>query len=126
MVINFMKFEDEDALRQTLEQLLKIGSATVDDVLLFCNENKLTVSEPIKIRPDYPEYMRKHEVAIFCRTRALSGAREFFKLSNWKNILKKFFLLWTVFFWIVEWGIAFYFDNNILTEIYVSIDTTSF
>lgn len=125
MTVNFMKFEDEDALRQALKQQLKIGSATIDDVLLFCKENKMIFAEPVKLGSAYPEHT-KYEVAIFSRTSAPTGAREFFRLSNWKNILRSLFRLWAVFFFFASWGIAFYFNDNILAEIRVRLTYTSF
>jgi len=126
MVINFMAFDDEATLRQALEQHLQVGSATVEDVLLFCEENKLTVWGPNKIDPKDPERMRKHEVIIGFKTPAPSGAEKFFKLSNWKIILRFFFRLWQGLFFSADWRIEFYFDQEILSEIYVAMTVTSF
>jgi hypothetical protein len=126
MVINFKAFADENALRQALEANLRVGAASIEDVLSFCESNKLTYWGPTKSTPKDPEHIRKHELVIRCRTRAPTGAREFFKLSNWKNVLKKLPMLWVVFFIIVEWQIEFYFDNNALSQISVELQTTSF
>jgi hypothetical protein len=126
MTINFKAFEDENGLRQALEAHLRVGSATIEDVLSFCEANKLTYWGPMTSTPKYPEHIQKHQLVIRCRTRAPTGAQEFFKLSNWKIILKKFLVLWMLFFWISEWQIEFYFDNSTLSEIAVELQHTSF
>ncbi len=126
MRFNFKAFEDENGLRQALEAHLRVGSSSIEDVLSFCEANKLTYWGPMTSTPKYPEDVPKHQLVIVCRTHGPTGAKEFFKLSNWKIILKKLPMLWLLFFVIVEWQIEFYFDNGTLSEIDVELQTTSF
>ena len=117
MVINFMDFEDENVLRQALLKHLRIGSATIEDVLLFCKENKLQYSGPFKIGSKHLKHQQEYEIVIHGKTRAPTGAKQFFKWSNWKTILKKSPQFWRFLFDKVDWQLSFYFNNDTLSEI---------
>ncbi|MBI1280647.1 MAG: hypothetical protein GC179_21160 [Anaerolineaceae bacterium] len=110
-----MKHKDENALRQALEEKLKIGSATVEDALWFCKKNKPIFWEPDKLDPKILS-VRKHEMGIVFSTRASLGI---FRLSNWRNLLRSFYRIWWFLFISGEWRIFLYFDNNVLAEIEV-------
>lgn len=126
MLINFMDFENESDLRLAIEQQLPIGSATVEDVLVFCRENQLNFGTPVKIGVRHPEAVQKYELSLGARTKAPTGAREFFRLSNWKLILKNIFRIWLLLFIVTDWIIVFYFNNGILSAIDVQRISTSF
>jgi hypothetical protein len=129
MVINFKAIEDKNLLRQVLEEHLREGTATIEDVQSFCEINELTWSGPHEHHPIGIGDVRKHEIVIYCKAPA-PGAKEFFKFSNWKNVLKfisKYHIL-TPFLIIIEranWRINFFFDNDLLSEIEVYMDVST-
>jgi len=119
MALNFMEFKDENVLRHNLEDYLKIGSTTVEDVLLFAEHNGLQCSELHKNRADAPERFRRHEATIQCSVSAPTGAKKF--LSSWRNIFKA----WQILFYSADWLMEFHFDNDVLSEIHVDKVYTS-
>lgn len=125
MSLNFMAFDDEHTLREVLEHHLVVGSATVDDVLMFCKNNKLIISKPMKARVEDIERRRNHDAIVYGRINAPLGVRKFFRLSNWRNIVRHVLSLWQIFLYQADWRIEFYFDSGILSEIYVTKILTS-
>jgi hypothetical protein len=124
MKFNFMNYYDEDEaqaeknLKLALESVLPIGKATVQDVLDFCDVNGLERSEPQRLHADNQMHS-KYELVILSRARAPSGKKEFFRLSNWLNILRHPEMIFAAFFWYTFWGLRFYFNDNRLSEIQV-------
>jgi hypothetical protein len=119
MALNFMEFKDENNLQHELENYLKLGSATIEDVFLFAERNGLQCSELQKNGANTPQRFRKHEATIQCSAPAPTGAKKFF--SNWRNI----FRAWQVLFYSATWLIEFHFDDHTLSEIYVDKVYTS-
>lgn len=116
-----MSFRNEKELQEFLEQQLKVGLATVGDVHLFCEENKLTHSNLIKTRPNDPERMQKHESTIGCGAPAPAGRLQWM-FSDWR-VINLFRRLPFIF---ATWTICFYFDSDILSEIEVQLTYTGF
>lgn len=113
MFINFMKYDDENKLRQALENHLKISLTTVEDALLFCKVNKPNFWGPLEIDQEWLQ-KRNHEAGIIFGTRASIGV---FQLTNWKTLLRSFYRLWWLVFVSAEWRVFLYFDKGVLSEI---------
>jgi hypothetical protein len=124
MKFNFMNYYDEDEaqaeenLKLALESVLPVDKATVQDVLHFCDVNGLERLGPERPDEDDPEY-KKYELVILSKARAPSGKKEFFRLSNWINIIRHPDMIFAAFFWYTFWRLRFYFNDNRLSEIQV-------
>ena len=127
MLVNFIEFEDAEKLRQVLETHLPVGSATISDVLLFVEENKLQHSSLLRDTNNFVGHPpTKHETYLSAITSAPKGFKTFFRLSNWKNILKYSIQLWRILLEFGNhWSMHFYFDNDILSEVDVWRSITS-